>query len=127
MPEIPTRKELGRILWRMDVVDRARLRKMARAGAVAEDAAEAALVAAVAREELRQVRWVPIIAGVIIFMETLWAVFTDDPARRWMSVAVIVLIAAFATPKVLRRRSMSSLTRAERLNRELAMEGDRRP
>lgn len=86
-----------------------------------------ALVAAVAREELRRVRWVPIVAGVIIFIETLRTVFTDDPARRWTSGVVIALVAALAAFTILRPRSVASLTRAERLNRWLAGESDRRP
>jgi hypothetical protein len=120
MPPIPTTKELRRILRGMDVADRARLKRIARAGKLADNPQEAALVAATAREELRLVRWVPIVAGVIICVETLEAVFTDDPARRLTSLTFIVLAVLLAIPKLLRRRSAASLIRAERLNRGLA-------
>lgn len=120
MPPIPTTKELRRILRGMDVADRARLKTMARAGKLAENPQEAALVAATAREELRLVRWVPIVAGVIISLEAVRAALTDDPAMRLTSLSLIVVVAVLAIPKLLRRRSSGSLIRAERLNRELA-------
>ena len=120
MPEVPTTKEFGRILRGMDVADGARLKKMAREGKVADHPAEAALLAAAAREELRRLKWVPIVAGVIFFLEGVRAVLADNRAQRWMSLAVMVLVAALAIPKLLRRRSVASLTRAKRRTRQLA-------
>jgi hypothetical protein len=124
MPEVPTAKEVRRVLSAMDVADRARYKKMAREGKVAEDPAEAALVATAAREELQRVKWFPIVAGVIFCIEAVRAVLTDNRAQRWTSLTIMVLVAALALRKFLGRRSAAELSRAERLNRQLAVGPD---
>jgi hypothetical protein len=58
MPEVPTARELARILRRMDLPARAHLSDLAGKGKLAKDPAEAALVVAAVRRAMRARWWI---------------------------------------------------------------------
>jgi hypothetical protein len=118
MADVPTPKELKRIWRRMELVERHRLSKIAGAGRVAEDPAEAALVAAVARRGLRGLPWLIVLMLGLLGLQLITWVTTDDQLVRWLSVAIMVIVPASIAKVLLRDRPR--LLRAERLNRELA-------
>jgi hypothetical protein len=122
MPEVPTPKELKRIWRRLELVERHRLSKIAGAGRLADDPAEAALLAAVARRGLRQVPWLIVTMLGLLGLQLITWVTTDDQLVRWTSVAIMVIVPASIAKILLRDRPR--LLRAERLNRELAGGGD---
>ena len=122
MPEVPSPKEFRRIFRRMELVDRHRLSKVAGAGRVADDPAEAALVAAAARRGLRQLQWLIVSMIGLFGLQLITIATTDDQVLRWLSVAIMVIVPASIAKVLLRDRPR--LLRAERLNRELAGGGD---
>lgn len=122
MSDIPTPKEFRRIFRRMDLADRHRLSKIAGAGRVADDPAEAALVAAAARNGLRHVPWIIVLLTGLFALQLITVVTSDDRVVRWLSLAVMVIVPASIAKVLLRDRPR--LLRAERLNREMA--GERR-
>jgi hypothetical protein len=122
MPEVPTPKELKRIWRRMELVERHRLSKIAGAGRVADDPADAALVTALVRRGLRGLPWLIVLMLVLFGFQVITIATTDDRVVHWLSVAVMVIIPASIAKILLRDRPR--LLRAERLNRELAGGGD---
>ena len=118
MYEVPTPKEFARIFRRMDIVHRHRLSKIAGTGRVADDPAEAALVAAVARLRLRQLPWLIALFIGLFGLELAKVVTTDDQVTRWLAFGVMFVAVAGIAKILLRDRPR--LVRAERLNRAVA-------
>src|SRR5918996_4031132 len=94
MSEVPTPKEFGRIFRRMDIVHRHRLSQIAGTGRVADDPAEAALVAAVARLRLRQLPWLVALFIGLFGLELAKVVTTDDQVTRWLAFGVMFVAVA---------------------------------
>lgn len=87
-------------------------------GTVADNPSEAALVAAAARQGLREVPWLIVLTIGWIGFQVYAAVTTDSQVIRWLSYGVMAAFAGSAVKILLRDRPR--LIRAERLNRELA-------
>jgi hypothetical protein len=120
MPAVPTPREFARLLRRMELPARAHLSDLAQRGKLGKDPAEAALVAAAARRELRGRKWLFVLAPLVIILVIVNSVRIQGSVD-WSTVLLIVALAA--TPLGLLRHRRA-LQRAERLNRKLATEGE---
>jgi hypothetical protein len=112
MPPIPTPRQFARLLRRMELPERAHLSDLARKGEVGRDPAEAALVAAAARRELRG-RWLIIpLSLVVVGLSIINSVSAG--LSGWFIVVQILVVAIGIPVGFLRNRR--SLQQAERLN-----------
>jgi hypothetical protein len=117
MPTVPTPREFGRLLRRMDLPARAHLSDLARKVELGKDPAEAALVAAAARRGLRTRWWIVGMQVLLIPLVILNSVGLGSPWN-WLTVATLLPI-AFNIPVTIFRHTRS-LQRAERVNRKFA-------
>jgi transposase InsO family protein len=119
MPEVPTPREFGRLLRRMDLPARAHLNDLASKGKAGRDPTEAALVAAAARRGLRGRWWIVILNVVLICLVIVSSVRIQGSVH-W-SAALLVAVSVIGIPIAL-IRNRRPLQRAERINRKLAAE-----
>jgi hypothetical protein len=119
MPEVPSPREFGRILRRMDLPARARLSDLAGKSKLAKDPAEAALVVAAVRRAMRTRSWGLGMQILLIPMVIVNSVRIQGSVD-W-SAALLLLVIAISIPMTL-MRNRRSLLQAERLNRKLASE-----
>jgi hypothetical protein len=117
--DIPQGRELRRRLWRLPRETRWRLWKMANRGDTAGDPRETALLAAIARRELRSQRWwLPLLLLVTVFnvFVVVFHVFSEQPSL--LDILVTLLLLGFLVWELRRR---PRLREAERKNREIAL------